>query len=102
MKAETNPTKDFIFEAMERYYTTCGCDRYGQIKTIDVYSVFKDRTNEVLEYLKEDRLINIATYGWQYGTYKGFTPWAINDAKLVKVCSVAFRNNPSRNNMNQW
>ena len=102
MKAETTPTKEFIYEAMTKYYKTCHCDRYGQIKTIDVYSVFKDRTDEVLKYLDEDRLIKVTTYGGRYGTYKGFSPWDINEPDLKNACEIAFKNNPSRNNMNQW
>lgn len=102
MVNKTNPTKEFIYEAMTKYYKTCHCDRYGQIKTIDVYSVFKDRTKEVLEYLKTDRLIKVMTYGWQYGTYEGFSPWDINEADLKHACQIAFKTNPSRNNMNQW
>lgn len=102
VKETTTPTKDFIFGAMVKYYKTCYCDRYGQIKTIDVYSAFDDRTKEVLEYLKTDKLINVMTYGGQFGTYEGFSPWDINDAELKQVCQIAFKNNPSRNNMNQW
>ena len=98
----TTPTKDFIFEAMEKYYRTCGCDRYGQIGTIDIYSAFGNRTKEVIEYLEIDRLITTHTFGGRFGTYKGFSPWGINDPELKSVCQIAFKKNPSRNNMNQW
>jgi len=33
MVNETTPTKEFIYEAMVKYYKTCYCDRYGQIGT---------------------------------------------------------------------
>jgi hypothetical protein len=102
VKETTTPTKDFIFEAMVKYYKTCGCDRYGQIGTIDIYSVFDNRTKEVIEYLKTDRLIKTCIFGGRFGTYEGFSPWDINDPELKHVCQIAFRNNPSRNNMNQW
>jgi len=102
MVNETNPTKEFIYEAMVKYYKTCYCDRYGQIGTIDVHTLFKERTNEVLEYLDTDRIINVCTYGGRFGTYKGFSPWDINEADLKHACQIAFRNNPERNNMNQW
>lgn len=95
--------KDFIFEAMEKYYRTCYCDRYGQINTIDVYQVFKDKTDEVLEYLKEDRIIEVNLYGGRFGTYKGINAWGgLKDDELMQRCKKAFSNNPSRNNMNNW
>ena len=42
------PIKYEIMSAMLKYVTNASADGYGQLKTMDVYSVFGDRTKEFL------------------------------------------------------
>jgi hypothetical protein len=39
-------TKDYITKAMLKYLSSDIADGYGQLKTMDVYRVFNDRTKE--------------------------------------------------------
>lgn len=96
--------KLYIRESMVDYITNASADGYGQLKTMDVYSVFKDRTEEALEYLKQDPMIKVNTYGWRYGTYKGIGGiYDIKDESLRLTCEVAWKNNKNRiRNLNQW
>lgn len=95
--------KELVFELFADYYRTCHCDRYGQIKTIDVYCLFKNNTKECLEYLKENPLVQISNYGDRYGSYLGINPWGcFNDKDLEQICKDSFKKNVSRNNMNNW
>ena len=97
-------TKHEIMAAMLKYVTNASADRYGQLKTMDVYDVFGDRTKEFLEYLKEDPIIRVSTYGWTYGTYLGIGGLNdIQDENLRNMCKEAWANNKSRTqNLNQW
>lgn len=80
------------------YYLTCNCDRYGQINTIDAHRIVVD-ASEMDELRK---LVELNTYGYQYGTYLGFSPWNIKCPKLLEECKKALAKNPSRNNCNNW
>lgn len=93
-----------IRESMVSYVANASADQYGQLKTMDVYSVFKDRTEEVLEYLKTNPMIKVNTYGWTYGTYKGIRGiYDIQDESLRTMCEDAWKNNKNRiRNLNQW
>lgn len=108
-------TKKYIYQAFENYYRTANCDRYGQLKTIDVYSLFPTSTwrgekidgalptEDCLSYVIEKDLVSVNTYGYQYGTYKGISPWgSFKDSKLEQICKDAFAKNPSRKNCNNW
>jgi hypothetical protein len=96
--------REKIKEAMVNYCKECSSDRYGQMGTIDVYIVFKDTTKEVLEYLKINKLINVSTYGWKYGTYQGIGGLnSINDEEIRNECNEAWANNENRKrNLCQW
>lgn len=86
--------KSFIEEKLVSYFKTCDVDRYGQVGVITPYSVFNDRTNEVLEYLKTDPIISVRTYGGRLGTYKGFSlSYDVNDKKLRDTCYAILKNN---------
>jgi hypothetical protein len=85
--------KNYIKQALVDYLKDNGVDGYGQIKTLDLYSVFKDKTDEVLEWDKEHKLLSMRTYGWRYGTYKGFTVSEIKDEDIKKACYDAVKNN---------
>jgi hypothetical protein len=80
--------KEFIEEKLVDYFKKCSVDKYGQVKVIDLYNLFKDSTNDVIEYVKtNDELLRITTYGWRYGTYKGISPdYDILDDSLRKKC----------------
>lgn len=96
--------KQFIYDSMINYLANASADRYGQLKTIDVYAVFKDKTEEVLTYLKENPIISVNTYGWTYGTYKGIGGLHdIKDAVLRSLAEETWKNNKNRiTNLNQW
>lgn len=96
--------KKFIYESMIDYLKKANADRYGQLKTINVYSVFKENTEEVLAYLKSDPIILVSTYGWTYGTYKGIRGiHDIKDQKLRALAEETWKNNKNRiANLNQW
>jgi len=93
-----------IMEAMLNYVANARADQYGQLKTMDVYAVFGDRTKEFLEYLEKDPIIKVSTYGWTYGMYQGIGGLHdINDGLLRTKCQEAWANNKSRTrNLNQW
>lgn len=97
-------TKKFIYEAMVEYLRTCYSGAYGQLKTIDVYSVFKDRTDEVIKYLHETSMIRTSSYGGRGGSYRGIGGlYDIQDAKLRKMCEEAWQNNLNRKrSLNSW
>ena len=96
--------REHIFNEMSNYFAMCGADQYGQHGVIDVYSVFKDTTDNVLEYIKQDPMFKVNTYGWRYGTYKGIGGMHdIKDEDMRKACESSWRNNENRlKNLNQW
>jgi len=96
--------KYHITQSMVRYVANASADRYGQLKTMDVYAVFGDRTKEVLEYLKQDPIIKVNTYGWTYGTYAGIgSIHDIQEESLRTMCLDAWDKNENRiRNLNQW
>lgn len=86
--------KSFIEEKMIQYFKTCSVDKYGQVSVVDPYSVFKDKTEEVLEYLKTDRLISVKTYGGRFGAYKGFSlTHDVSDKALRDRCYAKLNEN---------
>lgn len=89
---------------MINYVANVNADGYGQLKTMDVYAVFGNRTKECLEYLEKDPIIKVSTYGGRYGTYKGIGGLNdINDDNFRMMCKEAWANNKSRiRNTNQW
>lgn len=93
-----------IRELMVGYVANASADRYGQLSTMDVYSVFKDRTEEVLEYLRQDPIIRVSTYGGRFGSYKGIGGiHDIQEESLRIMCEDAWKNNKNRiRNLNQW
>ena len=97
-------TKEFIYDAMVTYLMNASADGYGQLKTMDVYAVFTDRTKEVLEYLRENPTIKVTTYGGRYGTYQGIGGiYDIKDDELRSMAEMAWKNNDNRKrNLNSW
>lgn len=96
--------KYHITQSMVGYVANASADRYGQLPTMDVYSVFKDRTEEVLEYLREEQIIKVQTYGGRFGTYKAIGGiHDIQEESLRTMCEDAWKNNKNRvRNLNQW
>jgi hypothetical protein len=96
--------REYIFNEMNAYVAMCSADRYGQLSTMDVYSVFKSRTDEVLEYLKQDPMIRVSTYGGRFGSYKGIGGLHdIQDEEMREACKWTWARNKSRlQNQNQW
>lgn len=91
--------KDIIIEKLVNYYRTHSCDRYGQLKTVDIFAISHDAEEQ--KTLRE--IVQIQTYGWKYGTYVGFSPWGcFLDKEVENLCRIAFGQNPNRDNMNNW
>ena len=86
--------KELIKEKLVSYLEKSGVDRYGQIKVMDVWSVFGDMTEEITEFSKNNNnLLSISTYGGSLGTYTGFNVHDIKDADIRKACYDASREN---------
>lgn len=86
--------KNLIKEMMINYFKTCSVDKYGQTKVIQPSSVFKEKTDEVLEYLKSEKIISIQTYGGSFGTYKGFfLEYGVHDEEIKRECYNALKEN---------
>lgn len=92
-------TRNKIIEELIKYYGTSGCDRYGQLGVISEGQIA--RTDEEKKVLNE--IVKVNTYGYTYGTYKGFAPWgSFIDSEVEQLCRESFAKNPSRNNCNHW
>ena len=96
--------KKYIYESMINYLKTCYSGRYGELKVMDVYTIFKDKTDECLKYIYKTKIINVSTYSGIGGTYKGIGGiHSINDNKLKILCDEAWKNNPDRKrSLNSW
>jgi len=83
--------KNLIREKLVEYHRECSVDRYGQVGLIRAYDVFKNHTDDVQEFAKENKtLISISTYGGRLGTFRGLQ---ILDSELQNECWKALRNN---------
>lgn len=103
MTSKEKELRNYIEEKLIDHYRNCSCDRYGQMRIVDVHQVFKERAKEVMEYVPGKNLIAIGTYAYAYGTYRGISPHGgILDKDLKAKCKSAFKLNPLRLNMNQW
>jgi hypothetical protein len=93
--------ENIIREKLVDYYRECSVDRYGQVGVIRAYDVFKDITDDVQEYAKENKsLISISTYGGSLGTFRGLQ---IMDSDLQSECRNELRNNENYiNAMTNW
>ena len=82
-----------VIEKLIKHYRTCSVDRYGQMKTIDLFAI----TSDPDEQQELGKYVQIGTYGWQYGTYLAFTPWnSFIDDEVKKLCSEAYGKNENR------
>jgi hypothetical protein len=85
--------KEYIYESLISYHRNCEVDRYGQKGVISVSRVFRENTDMVLEYLKENRsnhkIFDVTTYGDRYSTFKGI--FRIYDEDLNYQCNKVFR-----------
>tara|TARA_R110002060_G_scaffold69990_1_gene78597 strand:+ start:380 stop:667 length:288 start_codon:yes stop_codon:yes gene_type:complete len=94
--------KDYIKNRLVEMHKTCGTDKYGQVgRSNFTPSIFGDRKDEVEQYCKENKgILQYATYGAVYGTYKAFT---IDDKGIKQECDKALSNNPNYiHNMTSW
>ena len=88
--------KNLIEEMMIQYFKKCSVDKYGQVGVIQPSSVFKEKTEEILEYIKSDNIISISTYGGRFGTYKGFfLEYGVHDEDIKRKCYDALKENES-------
>lgn len=92
-------TKQELKERLVNYYLTCHTGRYGTLNTISVGEIAKNE--DEAKMLGE--LVKVGTYGYTYGTYKGFYAWDFRDEELKKQCSDAFNRNKNRiESANSW
>lgn len=81
---------------MVQYFKKCSVDKYGQVGVVSPSEVFGNNANEVLEYLKTDKIISVKTYGGQFGTYKGFSlRYDVLDKGLRSKCYAILNENES-------
>lgn len=95
--------KNQIKESLAEYLTKNGVDGYGQTKVIEPYDVFKDKTEEVLKWNEQHKLLVIKTYGGRFGIFQGFSVSEIKDEEIKKACYDAVKNNEVyRRAMTSW
>lgn len=96
--------KDFIKAKLVEMHSTCTTDQYGQVSkfNFNVKSLFKEKTEEVLEFAKENpNIIEVSTYGGVGGTYKAVSK--ILDEEIKTACREALRKNENYIfNMTKW
>ena len=95
--------RELIKNALVNVHTNCTTDQYGQMGkyNLSMYSLFKERTEEVEEYIKTDPLFTVSTYGGRGGVYRAIT--TIVDPEIKRLCNEAFAKNPNRlRNLNRW
>ena len=86
--------KEFIEEKMVQYFKKCSVDKYGQVSVVSPSQVFGNKTDEVLEYLKTDKIISVKTYGGRFGAYKGFSlTYDVLDEGLRSKCYAILKEN---------
>ena len=94
--------KEFIKDVLVKIHKEVTTDTYGQVgRSNFTPSLFGDRKDEVEQYCRENKgILQYATYGAVYGTYKAFT---IEDAEIRQACSEALSNNKNYlRNVNSW
>jgi hypothetical protein len=95
--------KDFIKEKLVEMHSNCTTDQYGQIQKFyfSLDSLFGEKTEEVLEFVKENPIIEVSTYGGASGIYKAVSN--ICDEEIKTACHEALRKNKSYiANMTGW
>jgi len=95
--------REFIKNALVNVHANCTTDKYGQMGkfNLSMYSLFKERTEEVEEYLKTNPILKVSTYGGQVGIYRAVT--TIVDPEIKRLCNEAFAKNPNHlRNLNSW
>lgn len=96
--------KDFIKAKLVEMYSTCTTDQYGQIQKsyFSLNSLFGEKTEEVLKFIKKNPIIKTSVYGGVYGTsYKAVSE--ILDEEIKTACREALRKNENYiYNMTRW
>ena len=94
--------KQFIKDVLVEMHKVTTTDKYGQVSRSNFTpSLFGDKKDEVEQYCKDNKgILQYATYGAVYGTYKAFT---IEDVDIRRACSKALRKNENYlRNVNSW
>ena len=84
--------RQFIKDVLVELHKTVTTDKYGQVgRSNFTPSIFGDKKEEVEQYCKDNEgILQYATYGAVYGTYKAFT---IEDNDIRSACYDALSNN---------
>ena len=95
--------REYIKNILVNVYATATTDKYGQINkhNFSLNLLFKEKVNDVLEYIKTNPIIEISTYGGYNMIYKAVSD--ILDTEIKEECKKAFLSNPNRiRNLNSW
>jgi len=94
--------KQFIKNTLVEMHKTTTTDKYGQVGRSNFTPyLFGDKAEEVEQYCEDNKgILQYATYGAVYGTYKAFT---IEDEDIESACSDALHKNKNYlRNLNSW
>tara|TARA_R110000851_G_scaffold12650_4_gene43674 strand:- start:73 stop:360 length:288 start_codon:yes stop_codon:yes gene_type:complete len=94
--------REFIKTCLVEMHKTTTTDGYGQVSRSNFTPhLFGDMRDEVEQYCKSNKgVLQYATYGAVYGTYKAFT---IEDEDIRRACSEALHKNENYlSNVNSW
>lgn len=94
--------KQFIKNVLVEMHKKTTTDKYGQVSRSNFTpSLFGNKKEEVEEYCRKNKgILEYATYGSVYGTYKAFT---IQDYDIRKSCSDALSKNQNYiDNTSKW
>jgi hypothetical protein len=94
--------EEFVREAILNHYRAGDCDRYGQLKVGSVYTVFKDRAKEAMEWLDKNPIHTYGSYSGGFGVYQGLSNYSGKDSAFLQECHLAFKENSGRLNCNNW
>jgi hypothetical protein len=100
---EAKETREFITDRLIDLHKNGRTDEYGQlsISSFDIYSLFGNEPNEIVEFGVKHGLFEVSTYGGRYGTYRAVSK--ITDPEIKQKCGEAFAKNEWRNyNLNRW
>tara|TARA_R110002126_G_scaffold83647_1_gene203950 strand:- start:176 stop:466 length:291 start_codon:yes stop_codon:yes gene_type:complete len=95
-------TREFIKNILVEMHKTTTTDKYGQVgRSNFTSSLFGDKKEDVEQYCKDNKgILQYATYGAVYGTYKAFT---IEDKEIRSACGEALHKNENYlRNLNSW
>lgn len=85
--------KQYIKSVLVEKYQSVDVDGYGQISrsALQIKSLFGEKSDKVLEYIKSNPLFEVSTYGNGIFTYKAISQ--ILDGEIYLECRKALQKN---------